>query len=51
MPVPTKGNGDLVPWGTQCFPIEQTNVEPDYRTVRQMLEAKIAQCERGQECF
>ena len=28
-----------------CFPIEQTNFEPDYRTVRQMLETRIAQCD------
>jgi hypothetical protein len=28
-----------------CFPIEQTNFGPDYRTVRQMLETRIAQCE------
>jgi hypothetical protein len=28
-----------------CFPIEQTNFEPDYRTVFQMLETRIAQCD------
>jgi tetratricopeptide (TPR) repeat protein len=28
-----------------CFPIEQTNFEPDYRTVLQMLETRIAQCD------
>jgi Domain of unknown function (DUF4062) len=27
------------------LPIEQTNFEPDYRTVRQMLETRIAQCD------
>jgi hypothetical protein len=27
------------------FPIEQTNFAPDYRTVRQMLETRIAQCD------
>jgi hypothetical protein len=28
-----------------CYPIEQTNFPPDYRTVRQMLEAKIRECQ------
>ena len=28
-----------------CMPIEQTNFAPDYRTVRQMIEEKIADCE------
>ena len=28
-----------------CFPIEQTNFEPDCRTVREMLETRLAQCD------
>ena len=28
-----------------CMPIEQTNFPPDYRSVRQMIEEKIAGCE------
>src|SRR6516164_9238993 len=28
-----------------CMPIEETNFPPDYRTVRQMIEEKIADCE------
>lgn len=29
----------------QCVPVEQTNFPPDYRTVRDMLRAKIAACD------
>src|SRR6266478_4396252 len=28
-----------------CMPIEQTNFPPDYRSVREMIEEKIAACE------
>ena len=28
-----------------CMPIEQTNFPPDYRSVREMIEEKIADCE------
>jgi hypothetical protein len=28
-----------------CFAIEQTNFEPDYRTLLEMLETRIAQCD------
>src|SRR6266576_1107305 len=28
-----------------CMPIEQTNFPPDYRSVRDMIEEKIAACE------
>src|SRR5262245_52810949 len=28
-----------------CMPIEQTNFPPDYRSVRQMIEEKIADCD------
>src|SRR5439155_907824 len=28
-----------------CMPVEQTNFPPDYRSVRDMLEDKIASCE------
>ena len=28
-----------------CMPIEQTNFSPDYRSVREMIENKVADCE------
>jgi hypothetical protein len=28
-----------------CYPVEQANFAPDYRTVRKMLEAKIGECQ------
>jgi tetratricopeptide (TPR) repeat protein len=28
-----------------CFPVEQTNFPPDYRSVHQMLEERIAKCD------
>src|SRR5437764_14781407 len=28
-----------------CMPIEQTNFPPDYRSVREMIEEKIAACQ------
>ncbi|MGA3170725.1 MAG: DUF4062 domain-containing protein [Chthoniobacteraceae bacterium] len=28
-----------------CFPVEQTNFPPDYRSVREMIEARVAQCD------
>src|SRR5437764_14895723 len=28
-----------------CMPIEQTNFPPDYRSVREMIEVKVAGCE------
>ena len=28
-----------------CMPIEQTNFPPDYRSVREMIEEKVAGCE------
>jgi branched-chain amino acid transport system substrate-binding protein len=28
-----------------CVPVEQTNFPPDYRTVREMLSAKISECD------